>query len=242
MFIVPKGWKFIHADLSQAEARVVIWLSRNLDVINRFFTDPTFDIHKWKASQIYGVLESEVSKDQRQRAKACNHSGNYGISAKKFSYVSKIPLVEARPLLEKHQSDPFLQLWWCKVQDQLHKDRTLMTAQPFGRKRTFYGRLDDDVYRQAYNYEPQTLVGDILNTVCWKLDNLLDEFKAHLILQVHDEVDIEAREDYVTETLSLLKKVFHIPLIFGPDVPPLVIPVEYSVGDNWYDQEVVYPE
>lgn len=237
VFIVPEGKVFMHADLSQAESRLVAWLSRDLELIERFIHDPTFDVHRFNAARIFKIPETEVTPDQRQKGKACNHSGNYGISWKKFSYISKIPYAEAKVILEKHQANPFLRGWWESIQLQLKTNRTIATPKPFARKRVFYGRLDDDLYREAYNFVPQSTVGDIINVACIDLDRLLNSEDGRIILQVHDEIDLEVDEKRVQEVKYLVRQALEIPILVYDDLPPLYIPVEITTGKNWYDQK-----
>jgi len=235
VFIAPPGHVILHADLSQAEKRLVDWLSRNTPLIDRYLNDPEFDVHRLKASEIYGVPESSVTKLQRDRAKACNHSGNYGIAWKQFAYIAKIPYAEARFLLDKHQSCHYLQSWWYEVQAQLKRDRTLIN--PFGRKRTFFGRLEQETFRQAYNWNPQSTVGDIINQACCCVEAAMPIDKGRIILQVHDELDPETLTDYVGEAVRTLRNAMEIPIMVHKDLPPLTIPVEISVGPNWWDQK-----
>ncbi len=235
LFIAPKGWKILHADLSQAEARVVVWLSRDSELIQRYSADPHFDIHTYVASELYGAPTESITKEQRQKAKACVHSGNYAIGPRTFSYISGISYKEALPLLRAYQGRSALQQWWRSVREQLSVNRTLWT--PLGRMRQFFGRLDDATYRQAYGFVPQSTVGDVVNRAFYILDSLIDFEKAHLILQVHDEIDLEVRDDYVEEALKLLRQALHCPLKIHSDLPELLIPADYGLGQNWYDLE-----
>jgi len=237
VFVASPGHVLIHADLSQAEKRLVDWFSRNTPMINRYLTDPNFDVHRAKASEIYGVPESEVTPLQRNRAKACNHSGNYGIGWKQFAYIAKIPGDEAKVLLEKHQSCPYLQMWWQDIQEQLKRNRTL--TNPFGRKRTFFGRLEQETFRQAYDWGPQSTVGDIINRACYCVEAAIPIGMGQIILQVHDEIDPEVLTTYVGEAVQILRNAMEIPIVVHKDLPPLTIPVEISVGPNWWDQKEI---
>lgn len=238
LFIAAPGWKILHADLSQAEARVVAWISEDDELIHRFLT-PGFDIHSYVASaRVYHIPLDQVTKALRSKAKACVHSGNYGIGPKTFSYISGIPFNEAKKALGAYQSNPSLQLWWEGVRLELQKSRTLWT--PFHRRRTFYGRLDEHTFREAYGFVPQSTVGDYINCAFYRLDSLLDPSRAKMILQVHDEIDIEVEDSYIEECYNLMLKCLSIPLIFNPkrkDIPPLIIPAEFEIGQNWYDLE-----
>ncbi len=236
LFIAPPGKVFMHADLSQAETRLVAWFSRNVALIERFLHEPGFDVHTFKATELYGVQTKQVTPEQRFNAKQCNHSGNYRIGWKKFSYISGILPSVARPLLIAHQSDRYLQWWWADVQAQLRNSRTLVTPAPFKRKRIFYGRLDEVLFRESYNYLPQSTVGDIINEACWKLDAALDPDLAVIILQVHDEIDFEVDEKHVLEVAQIIRNALSIELTVHDDLPPLTIPVEITYGPNWHDQ------
>ena len=237
VFIAPEGRKIISADLSQADARVVVWISRDWELIKRYLDDPNFDIHTTTASRIYSVKESDVTPKLRSQAKQCVHSGNYGIKAHKFSIVSHMPFAEAKFALEKYQNRPVLHAWWREIQLQLKKDRTLVT--PFGRKRQFFGRLDDATFRQAYGYVPQSTVGDIINQAFYALDLCLDQSRARVIIQVHDELVLEVEDSYIEKVLTMIKNAMRIPLHFTNQTPELVIPVDIKVGQNWYDMKLI---
>ncbi|QDP56815.1 MAG: putative DNA polymerase [Prokaryotic dsDNA virus sp.] len=237
LFTVGEGNVFIHADLSQAEARVVAWLALDKELVGRWTDDPFFDVHSYKASQLYNKPLTEILTDERSKAKACNHSGNYGIAWKKFSYISGIPQVEARRLLEKHQSNFHLQAWWADVRTRLESTRTLAT--PFGRKRIFYGRLDEETFRKAYAFVPQSTVGDIVNRAVIQCDELLDPTRCQTILQVHDEIDLECEAGYAPTAIGILRESLEFPLYIDDSLPPLIIPVEISSGPNWWDQKEV---
>jgi uracil-DNA glycosylase family 4 len=235
IFISSPGFVFLHADLSQAESRAVAWLSRDSNLMDRFRFDPHFDVHRYNAAvKIYGIPESSITPIQRQRGKACGHSGNYGIGPRKFAWVARIPLSEAKVILPRYQSNPHLQAWWTQVRDQLHSNRTLVT--PFGRQFRFFGRLDQETFRRAYSAVPQSTVGDIVNRAIYLLESSLDPLEARVILQVHDEIDLEVREDSLRKIALFVKQVLETPIQFYPDQPPLVIPVEISSGPNWHDQ------
>ena len=243
VFITPPKHVFMHADLSQAETRIVAWLSRNEELIDRFLNDPKFDVHRYTAARrIFGVAEDQVSDEQRQRGKACNHSGNYGITYKKFAYIAQIPEVEAKIILARYQQDRYLQGWWQRTRETLQATRTLVTPKPFERKRVFYGRLDDDTFRVAYNYIPQSAVGDIINDGCVTLDAVLDPEVARVVLQVHDEVDLEVDERHVEEVAEVVRKALSTPLDIHPSLPPLNIPIEITYGPNWFDQPFTVKE
>lgn len=237
LFYAPPGFKILKADLAQAEAMEVAWLSKNTELVNKWVNDPNFDIHTWRAGILYDKPEAAVTKIERTKAKACNHSGNYGISYKRFSYISGIPLTEAKILLEKHQSDPYLENWWAATRETLRTRRILET--PFGRKRIFYGRLDEETFRQSYGFVPQSTVGDIVNRALYLCDEQLDPDRGWVIATIHDELILQVKENYVTEALKILVKNMQWTHIVHPELPKLTIPTDASIGQNWWDcQEI----
>jgi uracil-DNA glycosylase family 4 len=235
-------------DLSQAEFRIVAWLANIRRLIDRFLNDPEFDVHSWNASEnIFNVPLGEVTKDQRSLAKNGVYGGNYGMKAQRASKVYKLPYETAKFVLEKYLSAVHeIPQWWQSVKECINATRLL--ENPFGRKRYFLGRLDDDTYRKGYSHSAQSIVGDIINRAIYVLERLLPE-GVFLVCQVHDEVVVWMTKDFLdndtdgTQTrrvMTIIKNVMEFPIKF-PDVPePLVIPCELGLGPNWYDQ--VEPE
>ncbi len=238
IFTVPEDCTFVHGDLKQAEARAVAWLSKDFPLIEKFLHEKNFDIHKYTASKkIYNISVESVSPEQRQRAKACVHAGNYGIQAGTFAYTANIPKNEAKGILEKYQSSQYIQSWWETLRAKLQFNRTLTTS--FGRIRTFYGRLNQETYRQAYAYVPQSTIGDLVNRCFYLLNTIIDKDKARLILQVHDEIDAEVKNSYVDEFISIFRTVMRYEINVSNSLPPLIVPLEISIGKNWWDLEEI---
>jgi len=238
LFIPSPGFSIISADLKQAEAMCVAWLTKDLELMERFIHDPDFDIHTFAASRIYGCSEKDVTDKQRNKGgKPANHSGNYGVKHKTFAHIAKIPAEDAAKILKKHQGTIFMKNWWQSVRDRLHSTRTLVS--PFGRKKIFYGRFDDVTYRAGYSYEAQSCIGDIVNRSVYITDHCFNPDRARLLLQVHDELDVEFDPQYQEETVEIIKNAMIQDIIVHKDLPPMRIPVEITVGPNWWDQELV---
>lgn len=163
---------FIVGDLSQAEARVVAECLKRIGYpkLHNLYKDKNFDIHRWAAAPIFNCSESEVTKYQREVGKLSNHSGNYGAGPRVLvdkalkDGLKGIDYRFAKHILEiRHEQLPGLKKWWKDVEKQLNQTRTLTTC--FGRRRIFFGRLDESTFRDAYSYEPQSTVGDVCNTL-----------------------------------------------------------------------------
>lgn len=237
IFIPPEGYVWIKADKSQAEARVVAWSARIFELMNNF-SKSDFDIHRWNAANIYGVNENEVTKNQRQLAKIGVHGGNYGLKAGTASKYFGVPFKVAERVLDSYiASLPQLPQWWDSIQDEVRKTRTLVS--PLGRRRTFFGRIDDALWRSAYSFIPQAVVVDDINRALWVLDPVLERSSAWPVMQVHDEICVVAPESASDWVVEKMKNVMEYPIKFHKDDPELTIPIDISVGPNWYDQKEI---
>jgi uracil-DNA glycosylase family 4 len=229
---------WIKADLAQAEALVVaeILYRHGDSTLRDLYRDPSFDIHRWMAAKYLNKPESEVTKEEREIfGKIPNHSGNYGAGpmvmvikgAKEevdgLDYRTSDKILEAR-----HRAIPGLRKWWRWVEAELHKCRTLTTC--FGRRRLFFGRLDSHTYRDAYSFEPQSIVGDVTNRILTKIENN-PLSKLTLLLQVHDEIDGECDACDVLAVANEIIEAALIPVYVNS--VPIIIPIDVEVGTNW---------
>jgi DNA polymerase-1 len=240
LFIADAGWTWVKLDLKAAEYMVVVWAANIQRIIIRFISDPKFDPHRLSASQIYAIAEEMVTNEQRDYGKNGNYGGNYGMTAPKAAIVWKIMESAARFLLDRyHSTNPEIRRdYWGMIQQMIRTNRTIIS--PLGRRRMFFGRLEDnpyaDIFRDAYNYYAQNIVGDVINRGLDLIDEIVPEEKCRCILQVHDEIDALVRHDSLNEVLPMMKKLVEYPIEF-PGVPqPLVIPAELSYGPDWYYQ------
>lgn len=239
IFISDPGWSLIKSDLSQADFRVVMWIARVSKLIERL-NDPSFDIHRWNAAHnIFRCEESQVTKDMRTRAKASVHGSNYGMGPDKSAKLYSLTFKEAQELQELyHAAIPEIRgVYWPEIQAQLMASRVLTT--PLGRRRLFMGRWGDDLFRQAYAFQPQAVVGDIINRAYTLGDELFDENECHPLLQVHDEIVWHCRDDRIDTYVPKIRRLMEYPIKFPNVEIPLVIPVEISVGKNWFDQKAI---
>lgn len=230
---------FVHADLSQAEALVVARILQRFgdNTLVQLYKDKDFDVHKWRASRIFNKREKDVTKHERDIAKIENHSGNYGAGP---GVLVKLAVKEeingltydlAKKIIAgRHRDLPGLRKWWKWVENQVRSTRTLTTC--FGRKRIFFGRMDDTTFRDAYSFEPQSIVGDITNRILTKIE-LNPYSKMDLLLQVHDEIDGECYEKYLPDVVKEIMEASMIPVIVSDT--PLIIPIDIEVGSNWRD-------
>ena len=249
MFVADDGKVFVEADLSQAEARVVAYLSeeeRLVDLFNR-----GVDIHKHVAGWIFNKPIEEVTtgdkESEREIAKHLIHASNYGIGPRTFSKVAGVSESEAKVLLQKYfDTFPRIKAWHMKIQAGLGKNRTMVT--PMGRKRTFFGLWGDQLFREAYAFVPQSTVADVLNLAMIRFCKLKEDGRLNappyqvghgieVMLQVHDAFVVQCNKTHVQHTMDCMREAFDIPLlIFGRT---LKIPVEMKVGENWEEMKKI---
>lgn len=230
LFIPDKGKVLIKADLSQAEARVVAWLARDINYINMFKSGK--DIHTLYASLIFGQSYESITETLRDKAKILRHAKNYNMGPRTMAISLGITMKEAKYLIaEDDKLFPNIKgVFYANAEEQLRKNRTLTT--PFGRKRTFFDRWSNNMLREAYAYIPQSTVADYINRAMIKLDYCLPK-EANLLAQIHDEILLQCYPYQVEEVYKLLKKHTEIEIIVGGE--PLIIPLDVEIGPNWAD-------
>jgi len=226
MFIPDEGKVFIDADLSQAEARIVALISGEMNMQQVFKSGG--DIHTQNAARIFGVSADSVTPDQRQLAKKMVHALNYGLGYKSFAGHCRVSLSESKQLIEKYfTAFPMIRQWHMRTENELRKNRTLTNL--FGRKRIFFGRWGDDLFREAYAYIPQSTIGDLLNLILIRVFNTVKVLgiDAQILLQVHDSIVVQCKPEDVKRVVA----VMHEANDFNQD--GIVIPLEAKVGPNW---------
>lgn len=170
--LVDEGMVGYELDLSQAENRIVAYIAPDMRMIEAF--EQGIDIHSRTASYIFDIDEATVSKEkgsttigngkfsQRDIGKRANHALNYGLSPKGFAEQLEIPLHEAEFVARKYmQAYPGVQKMHAWVRDSVNKSRSLTNL--MGRKYIFMDRIDDNLFRAAYSFTPQSTVADIIN-------------------------------------------------------------------------------
>ena len=230
------GFEFVQVDLKQAESRFVAYDSADHKLIS-FLENPKLDVHKYMASKIYGIPESNVTKAQRQLGKKSGHGANYNMKAGIFveTCLSEMDLVlskkEAEHILKTYYEEfPGIPRWHLDIRKELSNTRRLRT--PLGRERYFYGRLGDDMFREGYAYRPQSTVPDVTNQMMLHCLKWRDEKRVPfaLLLQVHDSLLFHCEKSATSDLVQVLSNtnLWH-PEILLPG-GKLVIPTEVEVG------------
>ena len=228
LFIPDPGHTMVNADLSQAEARVVAYLSKEERLQTVF--EQGGDVHRKNASMIFQKALLQVTDEERYIGKMLVHAANYMIGARKFAREVGTTENKAREFLNSYYAQyPRIRRWHDEVQEQLRKTRTLTT--PLGRKRMFFGRWGDDMLRAAVAYVPQSTIGDLLNMgLIRAYDNLPIGWM--FILQVHDSIVFQVPES--TPAMHIYKFCHHyleIPLTVHNKT--FIIPIDIKVGSSW---------
>ena len=234
-FVPTDGYTFVDADYSQIELRVMAAVSEDKSLIKAFSSSK--DIHAITASQVFGVPLEEVTPGLRRRAKAVNFGIIYGISSFGLGEDLGISRKEAKEYIDKYFVTYF------KVKDYL--DSCVSTAKETGVVKTMYGRirpipeLKSSNFMQrsfgervAMNSPIQGTAADIIKIAMVKVYDELKQrgLKSRLILQIHDELLIEAAQDEVEEVKELLRDNME-------NAVQLAVPlyVDVHTGDSLYD-------
>jgi len=217
----PPGWVFIEGDYSQIELRVVAFLSGEPRMVRAYSLGE--DIHRITASDVMGVPQSMVDKEQRKKAKAVNFGFVYGMSWRKFKRYAKdnygIELTEDEA---KRYRDNYFKLYkglhpWHERQRRIAK-KTKQVRAPHGRVRHLPDVDSEDeaiqaeALRQAINSPVQGFAsGDLTLLAAVIFDRIvqryLDPEAIKVVLLVHDAIMLEVREDWVDRVIPIFKGV-----------------------------------
>ena len=254
ILIPDEGKIFVVADLSQAEARVVSWEAKDEKAIDDFLSGG--DVH-WLAAVdmlpfLKGFNYSDSTKntvvkepdtghaltlnDARNIAKIAVHGGNYlggaGMIQKALLRLEILrPITYCRDLIIKRlNSRPAIKIWHKKIWDKLNLDNTIISS--FGRKRLFFGKIDNAAHRVACAFSPQNTVGEILESGIASIHKKQNDL---ILMNIHDEVvcQCDDNEASVRKTASIINEALSIPLLINGR--ELIIPVDISIGHNYCD-------
>lgn len=234
-FSAGEGSVFLAVDYSQIELRLLAHLSGDEHLVRAF--NEGEDFHAETASRVFGVPVSEVTPDLRSRAKAVNFGIVYGQQAYGLSQSLHISMAEARDMIDRYyEAYPGVRTFL---------DNVVARAKQTGYAETMYGRrrhipelkaknpqLRGFGERTAMNHPMQGTAADIIKIAMARVSRRLEEegFAAHMILQVHDELDFECPADEVERLTTMVRDVME-------HVVDLRVPLiaEASTGITWAD-------
>lgn len=234
-FSAGEGSVFLAVDYSQIELRLLAHLSGDEHLVCAF--NEGEDFHAETAARVFGVPVSEVTPDLRSRAKAVNFGIVYGQQAYGLSQSLHISMAEARDMIDRYyEAYPGVRTFL---------DNVVARAKQTGYAETMYGRrrhipelkaknpqLRGFGERTAMNHPMQGTAADIIKIAMARVSRRLEEegFAAHMILQVHDELDFECPIDEVERLTTMVRDAME-------HVVDLRVPLiaEASTGITWAD-------
>ena len=235
VFIPEVNKTFIDADYSQIELRVLAHISNDEHMIDAFNKDE--DIHKQVASKVFDTPMDEVTKEQRTRAKAVNFGIVYGISDFGLSEQLKIPRKEAKQYIEQYL-DKYQGIKQF-MEDIVETAKTEGYVETLFHRRRYIPEIKSNNYmvrqfgsRIAMNTPIQGTAADIMKLAMVNVYKELQsqKLKSKIILQVHDELLIEAVEEEKEQVENILKQEME-------NVIKLKVPLKIDIeeGNNLYD-------
>ena len=232
-FVAAPGYRLVAADYSQIELRIMAHLAQDAGLLDAFRHDR--DVHRATAAEVFGVALEQVTAEQRRRAKAINFGLIYGMSA--FGLTKQLGV-------ERKEAQEYIERYFARYPGVLaYMERTRAQAAEQGYVETLFGRrlylpeirsrngaMRKAAERTAINAPMQGSAADIIKRAmvavdAWLQDSGLD---ARMILQVHDELVLEVREDQAEALRAGL-----LPLMSGAAALDVPLLVEAGVGANW---------
>jgi len=241
-FVAERGWRLVSADYSQVELRVLAHLCQDPALIEAFRHD--MDIHTTTAAAVYGVDFDAVTLEQRNFAKRVNFGLLYGMSSFRLAAETGMPRAEADQFVREYfDRFPGVGRYLDETKRQAAKRGYVETL--MGRRRYFpalQGRASGRTMaiqraaaeREAINMPVQGTAADIMKVAMCRVYDALREgdYRARLLLQVHDELVLEAPKDEVPRIVPLVREQMS-------GAYELVVPlkVDVKVGQDWYEME-----
>ncbi len=232
-FVASEGCVLVSADYSQIELRMLAHLSGDEKLIEAY--NNSEDIHALTASRILGIPQSEVTPAQRRDAKAVNFGIIYGMSDYGLSENISVPVYKAKEFIEKYFAT------YPKVREYM--DANVAFAREHGYSVTMLGRrrnlkdITSSNYltrsaaeRMAMNTPLQGSAADVVKLAMLAVEKRLAGMKSKMILQIHDELIVDAAEDEADEIVRILKEEME-------NAVKLRVPLiaEANTAKNWGD-------
>ena len=232
-FVAAEGYQLVAADYSQIELRLMAHLSQDERLLHAFSMGE--DIHKATAAEVFGIALNEVTNEQRRNAKAINFGLLYGMSA--FGLAKQINA-------SRSEAQAYIDLYFSRYTGvKRYMDTIRHQAGEQGFVETLFGRklpvreinsknpnLRQGAERAAINAPLQGSAADIIKRAMIAVDAQikLQNLDAYLLMQVHDELVLEVKNEHISRVEAMLKVAMR-------DVAQLSVPllVEVGVGKNW---------
>ncbi len=250
MFVPSPGYSFVECDLSQAEARVDAVLAQDYEILEIF--DGPVGIHRLTGSWVYDCEPSEIKKglwlspegvgeDRYHTAKTVRHAGERNMKENRLLMMIHKPFKDCTKILKKfHDKQPNIRgVFHRDVREQIQQNRSLVA--PNGRRRDFYGRIDEHAINEGISLLPQAIVTDYLKSSLPKT-RLETNAYSRPLSEAHDGFLAEVRQGREEEYTRIFKRNIEVPIDFrtcslSRDFN-LIIPMEAQIGrDNLQELE-----
>ncbi|MBQ8882445.1 MAG: DNA polymerase I, partial [Clostridia bacterium] len=233
LFVARDGFTLVSADYSQIELRLLAHFSQDQIMLEQYRSGA--DIHARTASEIFGVPIENVTAKMRREAKTINFGIIYGMSDFGLSQSLKCSVSTAKQYMKKYfERFPAIKPYFTAVVDEAKKNGYTTTL--LGRKRYIPELNSANAIRRSFgeraamNMPLQGSAADIIKLAMVEVDKRLENMKSKLILQIHDELIIEASDDELNEVKTLLVECME-------NAVKLTVPltVDVSSGKSWLD-------
>jgi DNA polymerase len=263
LFIADPGFSFIEPDLSQAEDRVVCVLARDWDALKAYervefkrnqhgLKD---DRHTKTAMAVCGLDFEAVTDWERQVGKKTRHAGNYAVGKHQHMLtLSKagifISEYMAGKQLEKFHADnsKIKGVFHQEIIDALQANDCVLYT-PFGRRRQFFNRFGEEMFKEAFAYIPQSTISDQVKFAMLRIKGRLAKYymKDFFFLEEsHDSFLALCRDELIREAAQIIKEEMMQPIDFKTCTLSrdyiLIIPSDTVVGKRWISKSNEYPD
>jgi len=232
-FIPEAGYRMVAADYSQIELRIMAHLSEDKGLLAAFTSGQ--DVHRATAAEVFGLEPDQVSTEQRRSAKAINFGLIYGMSAFGLAKQLGIERKAAQSYVDLYfERYPGVQAFMDRIREEAKEQGYVETV--FGRRlylpeiNSRNGMRRAAAERTAINAPMQGTAADIIKRAMLVVDNWIgtETPAVRMIMQVHDELVFEVREDQLESAVAKIRTVME-------SAADLAVPlvVDVGIGDNW---------
>lgn len=238
-FIAENGYQLVSFDYSQIELRIVAHIAKDEKMIGVFRGGE--DIHTATAAEIFEVKPDKVTKEMRNQAKVLNFGIIYGMGPLGFARAAGVTTQRAREFITKYFADfAGVARYMEEIKGKAHKNGYVETI--MGRRRSLpeiystIPQLQSQAERMAINHPIQGTAADLIKIAMIKVYDFIhresNDNDVKLLLQVHDELVFEIKNELVQKLAPKLKQIME--QVYKLDVP-LIVDVKF--GDNWQKVE-----
>lgn len=247
IFVPSPGYSFVECDLSQAEARVDAVLACDFDILPVF--DGPIGIHRLTGSWVYGCDPKEIKKndlvlgvDRYHEAKTVRHAGERNMKEERLMMMIRQEISHCTKILKVfHDNQPNIRgIFHKEIREKIKADRVLIA--PNGRRRDFFGRIDDHTVNEGISFLPQAIVTDYLKDGIRASKNMFGDFVRPLA-EAHDgfftEVKIGREMEYGRAFKANVEQEINFETCSLSRDFRLKIPCEIATGRDWLHMDEV---